>query len=285
MKNIKMVLIDLDGTLLNDYGRVSSRSTEVIEKLIDKDIKVVIATGRNYRQAKMLTKEVKGLHYLCSNGAYIKLNNEKILSNTLLPLDKLSTILSNIDLDNSLVFIQGRDEIRTNLSKSKGLINKFFTKGLKFILNPKKVISLFRKETGIGKFTKRIKDIKEYIDNTKEEFYKILVIGEKNELKILSKNIEELGLSISSSASGNIEINNEGVSKGIGLELLCKEFDIDIKDTMAIGDGGNDIEMLKRAGIGVVMGNSKNKELIKIANITTDTNKNDGVAKILETIL
>ncbi len=285
MKNIKMVLIDLDGTLLNDYGRVSSRSIEVIEKLIDKGIKVVIATGRNYRQAKMLTKEVKGLHYMCSNGAYIKLNNEKILSNTLLPLDKLSTILSNIDLDNNLVFIQGRDEIRTNLSKSKGLINKFFTKGLKFILNPKKVISLFRKETGIGKFTKRIKDIKEYIDNTKEEFYKILVIGEKNELKILSKNIEKLGLSISSSASGNIEINNEGVSKGIGLELLCKEFDIDIKDTMAIGDGGNDIEMLKRAGIGVVMGNSKNKELIKIANITTDTNKRDGVAKILETIL
>ncbi len=285
MKNIKMVLIDLDGTILNDYGRVSSRSIEVIEKLIDKGIKVVIATGRNYRQAKMLTKEVKGLHYMCSNGAYIKLNDEKILSNTLLPLDKLSTILSNIDLDNNLVFIQGRDEIRTNLSKSKGLINKFFTKGLKFILNPKKVISLFRKETGIGKFTKRIKDIKEYIDNTKEEFYKILVIGEKNELKILSKNIEELGLSISSSASGNIEINNEGVSKGIGLELLCKEFDIDIKDTMAIGDGGNDIEMLKRAGIGVVMGNSKNKELIKIANITTDTNKRDGVAKILETIL
>lgn len=285
MKNIKMVLIDLDGTLLNDYGRVSSRSIEVIEKLIDKDIKVVIATGRNYRQAKMLTKEVKGLHYMCSNGAYIKLNNDKILNNTLLPLDKLSTILSNIDLDNNLVFIQGRDEIRTNLSKSKGLINKFFTKGLKFILNPKKVISLFRKETGIGKFTKRIKDIKEYIDNTREEFYKILVIGEKNELKILSKNIEELGLSISSSASGNIEINNEGVSKGIGLELLCKEFAIDIKDTMAIGDGGNDIEMLKRAGIGVVMGNSKNRELIKIANITTDTNKRDGVAKILETIL
>ncbi len=285
MKNIKMVLIDLDGTLLNDYGRVSSRSIEVIEKLIDKGIKVVIATGRNYRQAKMLTKEVNRLHYMCSNGAYIKLNNDKILSNTLLPLDKLSTILSNIDLNNNLVFIQGRDEIRTNLSKSKGLINKFFTKGLKFILNPKKVISLFRKETGIGKFTKRIKDIKEYIDNTKEEFYKILVIGEKNELKILSKNIEELALSISSSASGNIEINNEGVSKGIGLELLCKEFDIDIKDTMAIGDGGNDLEMLKRAGIGVVMGNSKNKELIKIANITTDTNKRDGVAKILETIL
>ncbi len=285
MKNIKMVLLDLDGTLLNDYGVVSSRSKKAIVELIKKGIKVVIATGRNYRQANLLTKEIEGLNYLCSNGAYIELSSGKILDEILLPLDKISKILDNIDLEKNLVFLQSKDKIKTNLGKSKGLMHKFLLKGFRYLLNPMKVLSLLRKETGLGKYTKSIKDMKSYIQNTKEEFYKILVIGNREELIDVVKNIEELKVSISSSASGNIEINNEGVSKGIGLELLCKEFSIDIKDTIAIGDGGNDIEMIKKAGIGVVMGNSKNKELLNIANMTTDTNKNDGVAKILEKII
>ncbi len=214
MKNIKMVLLDLDGTLLNDYGVVSSRSKKAIVELIKKDIKVVIATGRNYRQANLLTKEIEGLNYLCSNGAYIKLSSGKILNETLLPLDKISKILDNIDLEKNLVFIQSKDEIKTNLGKTRGLMHKFLLRGFRYFFNPMRVLSLLRKETGLGKYTKSIKNIKNYIQNTKEDFYKILVIGNREELIEVGKNIEELKVSISSSASGNIEINNEGVSKG-----------------------------------------------------------------------
>lgn len=285
MKNIRMVLLDLDGTLLNQYGKISSRSKSIIKKLIDSDIKVVIATGRNLIQARMLTKDIEGLHYLVSNGAYVELADSRLINDNLLPKEKLVNILDSIDLDKTLVFLQGKDFIRTNLSKPKELFNKALSKGLKYLFNPKKMFAMLRKETTIGKVTKSVDDIKGYACKSTEEFYKVLAVGNREELVEVRKELKKLGLSISSSSSGNLEINNEGVSKGVALKLLCKEFNIDIQDTLAIGDGGNDVEMVKSAGKGVAMGNSINQELRKVADIITDSHDKEGVAKILEQIL
>jgi len=80
------------------------------------------------------------------------------------------------------------------------------------------------------------------------------------------------------------DIVKDGISKGSGITKFCEIFDIDMANTIAIGDGFNDVAMFKAAGYSVAMGNSLDK-VKQMANHVTDTNNNDGVAKFLESLL
>ena len=76
------------------------------------------------------------------------------------------------------------------------------------------------------------------------------------------------------------EVLPKGNNKGTGLKALVEKLGIKQEEVMAIGDGNNDVEMLEYANYGVAMGNATELAL-KSANYTTDTNKNDGVAKAI----
>ena len=87
-------------------------------------------------------------------------------------------------------------------------------------------------------------------------------------------------LSITTSLVNNIEINSGDAHKGAALLELCRQLDIDPAETMAFGDGLNDLTMLKTAGIGIAMGNAA-QQAKDVADFITDTNDNDGVAKAI----
>lgn len=77
------------------------------------------------------------------------------------------------------------------------------------------------------------------------------------------------------------DVNPQGQSKQVGIDIFCKHFNIDIAETMAFGDGGNDISMLKHVGIGVAMGNA-NPEVKEIADYITDDIDSNGIANALK---
>ena len=78
-----------------------------------------------------------------------------------------------------------------------------------------------------------------------------------------------------------VDVSALGCNKQLGIDLMCRHFGIDVTDTMAIGDGGNDIPMLRHAGIGVAMGNA-NETVKAEADYVTDTVDQDGIAKALQ---
>ena len=80
------------------------------------------------------------------------------------------------------------------------------------------------------------------------------------------------------------EVLPKNNNKGTGLKKLAEKLGIKQEEVMAIGDGNNDIEMLKFAGVGVAMGNGT-KMAKDAANYITDTNENNGVAKAIEKFL
>ena len=96
------------------------------------------------------------------------------------------------------------------------------------------------------------------------------------------KELEEIpGLVLTGSLGNNIEINAQGIDKGIGMIELGHRLGIDRDEIMACGDGDNDLEMLKAVGFGVAMGNAE--ESVKaVADYVTDTNEEEGVAKAVE---
>ena len=124
-------------------------------------------------------------------------------------------------------------------------------------------------------------DLKEYVKNN--NILKMIVFEDTNKelLNIVKEELKNIiGIEITTSGLDNIEIMNEGVNKGKAVSILCDYLNIHKDETIAFGDSYNDLSMLEYVGIGVAMDNAD--EYIKSrANIITDRNDNDGVAKAI----
>ena len=88
-------------------------------------------------------------------------------------------------------------------------------------------------------------------------------------------------LQLASSIAGNLEISAPGVSKGKALQKLCGLLGMPLGNAVAVGDGNNDREMLRNAGLSVAMANAA-PELIREADQTTEDCDHDGVALVIE---
>ncbi len=85
------------------------------------------------------------------------------------------------------------------------------------------------------------------------------------------------GLTVADSVGVGLEISKQGINKAVGLQTLCDYLGIDLDDTMAIGAGGNDVELLQTAGLGVAMGNA-GPDVAATADVVTDDCDHDGAA-------
>ena len=92
------------------------------------------------------------------------------------------------------------------------------------------------------------------------------------------------GIAVTSSMPNNLEINGEGASKGNAILLLARYLGLFPSQTMAFGDGENDLSMMELAGIGVAMDNG-NPALKKKADFIARSNEEDGVARVIEKLI
>ena len=264
MKNIKAIFIDLDGTLVGHDGIVSKETVDKLHELIGRGIKIVISTGRNYTQARKITKDIKGLWYITNNGAYVVDDNNILLFSKALEKDKfLKFIDEALGFKGLNIFVQNHEKIVTNSTawgRFKLAFNKDFHKKISF----SKIKAFFHKEASIGKEIKYLDKPRDYFINSKETWLKALVMGNREGIRYLSEKFKE-EYSISFSHSENIEVNAKCVSKGEAIKALCEILNININDTLCFGDSGNDIEMFKVVGVPVVMGNSEIEELHNLA--------------------
>ncbi len=101
-------------------------------------------------------------------------------------------------------------------------------------------------------------------------------------MRYLWKTVEEWGIvEVTGKSHQSMEITVKGITKESGLREVCEFMDISMDEIIAVGDGPNDYEMIKAAGLGVAMGNA-DEEIKKVADVITDTNVNDGVAKVIQ---
>jgi len=238
--DIKLIALDMDGTLLNDKQEVSVRTKDTIQRALANDIHVVLSTGRGFTTCYPYAEMLQLQSYLITaNGGEIWTVDKQLLQQNLLETDKI--------------------EKMWNLGKGIGVdMWMISTEGV------------FR-----GEAPERFDDYKwlkfgcQSTDETK-----------RNEM------MEQLsyfdGLELTNSLPINVEANPKGVSKAGALKFVCDSIGITMDHIMACGDSLNDIKMIQEAGIGVAMGNAQ--EAIKnVADVVTDTNNEDGVAKVIET--
>ena len=261
----KLIALDMDGTLLREDKTVSQRTKDAIKKAKDKGVTVVLATGR---PIEGVHKYLEELDMLGENDYVLSYNG------SLVQKSKTKEIISKVTL-------KGTDTTYLyNLSKEIGVnIHSFSEK--EGLITPKD-----NKYTRVEADINGIKFKEFSFDNIDPEdvMVKVMMIDEP---EILEKAIDKLPKDIYEkytvlrSAPYFLEFLNKDANKGTGVELLAKHLDIKPDEIITMGDAGNDLHMIEYAGLGVAMGNAF-EEIKKVANYITDTNENDGVAKVIE---
>lgn len=275
MKDIKLVALDLDGTLFDNSSRISKRNLTAIRSITDKGIHVVISTGRPFERIPFDQIKGTGINYaITANGSGIyEISTGKCLYENAMDEELVTPILN---------FLLTRDIHMDAFIGGKGY-------------TPVQCVETAQKLTVPS-------SIKNYIITTRTRLDNILQFIHENQLKV-----QKMTLNFYPAADGtlidhetvrkflvsnpsittvcggynNLEFTRADANKGVGLRKLAEILGVNPDATMAIGDTENDLAIIEAAGIGVAMGNATDAVKARADYVTT-TNTKDGVAAAIE---
>ncbi|WP_432205289.1 Cof-type HAD-IIB family hydrolase (plasmid) [Cetobacterium somerae] len=254
----KLVVSDLDGTLVNSEKCVSDYTKKIVSLLREKGIEFIIATGRNYKGARHIYETLNlNSVMICNNGSTIYDQNGNLIFQRTLD-SNISVEVLEIILKENCVFLACYG---TETYIGEGTLDKVNS----FLYSP------IESPTEISK------------DNLHSyTFEKIVIMDKDNDkLRKLSKIFNAYNeINAFISQDDYLDIVHFETSKGQALKAIANLKNIDLKNTIAFGDAFNDYEMLKFAGKGIVMANGFND--LKTEFETMDfTNNEHGVARYL----
>lgn len=260
----KMIVTDLDDTLLTSNGTISEENKQAIIKAQESGIKFVLASGRPTFAMKHLVKELQldkfGSYIITYNGAMIvdcKDFNE-IFTHNLLQEDIHS--LYNFSKENGVEIITYIGDDIISETKSEYVdVEITLTK-----MNFKKVDS-FKHSVEISAPKCIMLEEPQYLEKVQN---------------ILKKNHGDK-YSIAISKPYFLEVTKKDVDKGQTLLRLAKDLDINPEEIIAVGDSYNDVTMLQVVGLPVAVENAK-EELKSIAKFITTSNENHGLKTVIE---
>jgi Cof subfamily protein (haloacid dehalogenase superfamily) len=259
----KMIAVDMDGTLLKHDKTISDETLRAIKLARSKGVKLVLATGRPIEGIEKYLEELD----LINIDDYAISYNGVIVQNTL-----TKEIISR-----KTIAIEDLDYL-FQLSKNIGVnFHAFTNEGLIAPNMSKYTIH----ECEINNLQAKIVDFNTLDKNT--EVFKFMMIGEEDELDEATKNLPKEVFekyTVVRSAFCFLEFINKECNKGESIKTLANHLAIDISDVICIGDAGNDLHMIKYAGLGVAMGNAY-PEVKEVADYITKTNEDDGVAHVI----
>ncbi|OQP44831.1 hypothetical protein A4H97_10750 [Niastella yeongjuensis] len=256
---IKLIVTDLDGTLLNDQHEVPERFWEMADRLFSKGIKLAIATGRpHFSIAAKFQTIIDQLYSISDNGSLIVHDNTELLSKSLPPHEIQALVMAARGVDNAWPILCGREQWYLENS-DEALMNAV----LAYHSNFKVVNDLTKVEEAFLKVT--VYD-QAGAETNSHPHYKHF----ENRLKIAVGGAKWL------------DITRTDVNKGEAVQLLQSLNNISPDETLVFGDFMNDYEMMKTATYSYAMKNA-NPKLKEVANFVTDKDNNEaGVLDIIE---
>ena len=262
--NIKLIACDMDGTLLDDKKKISSRTAKAIAAAMEAGIMFVIATGRMYISAKPYAEQL-GLDVpiVTYNGALIRGSRSgKIFYEQPIKKETAQRVL--------------------DYCKEHHYYLQFYVGDACYI----------KEANAYSDYYERIQTIKlnpvgDNLYSAIGEPYKILITSEPEEHDAIMEGFKEHFsevLHITSSHPQFVELLDPAVNKWATIQKLAAQYNIQPEEIMCLGDSGNDLEMVANAGLGVAVGNAV-PEVKHSAKIITASNNEDGVAMAIEYVL
>lgn len=274
MHNIKLIALDLDGTLLDSDKNLSYENSAALEKAAEQGIEIVPATGRFYLGMPEIIRKLPYVRYVISiNGAQVyDVVNGRTVCGSEIPWERAVSVMERFD---------GIDVIYDCYQDGWGRITqRFYDTADRYAANIHSLEMIKNLRTPVP-------ELKEYLKQQAHGVQKVQAFFKDMELRseILGKLPAEFpDLVVTTSIVNNIEVNSREATKGNALKKLAEHLGIPISQTMSFGDDLNDITMLKAAGIGVAMGNA-DAEVKRAADFITDDCNNSGVANAVKHFL
>ena len=268
---IKLIATDLDGTFVDDRKQLIAENVQAFKECAEQGIQIVPTTGRTIVGIPEEIRNLPGVRYvITSNGATIAdLQSGEIISSRLMSAETVLRIMELArDSEDDIMY----DAYVDGVGYTK---QEFWDNLLHYVPNPA-VLDLVRKTR------KPVQDSIEHIRSLGADIEKInlFFVTEDARVRMRSVLADIPEVIVSSSLPNNLEINAAGADKGGALFRLAKLLGIRQEETMAFGDGENDISMLRMAGFGVAMENAE-EHVKAVANHITVTNNEAGVAVAL----
>lgn len=271
MSDIKLIAIDMDGTLLNSSHEITEENKAAILAASQKGIHIVISTGRPYSGIQADNVSPIGIHYaITANGAAIyRVPEMECLYSNVMSADLACPIIRELQKKDMHydAFIEGE---------------RYTEKSHQYVIDKLDILPATRELIRSTAFA--VDDLASYIEERHLDVQKMTLnfypladgtlADHDSVTRLLSSNPQVTYLC---GGHHNLEFTKAGVTKGSALKVLADMLKIPLESTMAIGDTENDLDIIRTAGIGVAMGNAI--DAVKdAADYVTCSNEESGVA-------
>jgi Cof subfamily protein (haloacid dehalogenase superfamily) len=256
-----LIVCDLDGTLLTPEHRLGDYTRWVLERLRERGMELVLASGRHFQDIRRLSDQLGGRGCLISsNGAAVHDRQARLVHRTVIDPECVDFLIGD-------PAFRG---VHINVYRSEDWL----------VERPEPYLLRYHQDSG---FAYRIIDL---ADVEREDVLKVFFYGEPTELKGLQGLIlERLGerLTTTFSLPVTLEVMAKGVSKGAALAREAEGLGIELSEVIAFGDGMNDQEMLRLAGTGIRMANADPRLKEALPDLEEiGSNAEESVARYLE---
>ncbi len=272
MHNTKgIIALDLDGTLLNSNKELTPGNLAALKRAANAGYEVVPTTGRFYGGMPQVIRELPFVHYAITiNGAQVAdLRTGEVLYRAELPWEQAVEIMTLLD-SHPVIYDCYQNNAAWMTASQKEHIDT--------------IVSSAHYRKMLHELRQSVPELKEVLCQRKQGVQKVQFFTDRPQLRLdLMAELPRLfsDLSVSSSVSDNVEINQLHANKGEALMALCAHLGLAREQTIAFGDGLNDLSMIREAGIGVAMANAQ-EEIKSAADRITLSCDEDGVAHFLE---
>ena len=261
MQKIKVVISDLDGTLLNSDHTISAYTKSVFQELHNQNYLIIVATGRHHMDAmSMISCFDFPIYLVTSNGARIHSPEKELLFSFDMNGDSVKSVLS-LDIDPEITTVLFKETV-WQTSKTNKKLNAF----QKDLAYPPQVVDFA--------------ELDEYnaikIFFTHDNHQKLVDLKER----ILEIHPDKFSHAFSLPIC--LEFMDKSVDKSVAISKILEKEGYSFEEAIAFGDGFNDEKMLEATGIGLLMGNAPDNLKSKLSHLEViSSNDEDGVAKYI----
>lgn len=264
----KALFFDIDGTLVNFQGKMPDSAGNALRQVQKKGHKIVICSGRSLCQIYPWLLDMKFDGIIAASGAYVECDAQVIYEHHM-ESRALVAAKTLLELADACYAAQTKDGIVATERGKRRMWERFRSMGLK-----EDVADQVWKNMQIDEHLEQRCDIEKL--NYFESQMSVAEIQEQ-----LSEYFDVTAMSFELPTDGSGEISSRGINKALGIQKYIEHVGITRKDTIAFGDGPNDFDMIKYAGIGVAMGNALDA-LKKQADYVTVGIDEDGIEHALK---
>ena len=274
MDDIRIIALDLDGTLLDSDKNLSEANRAALAAAAAKGILVVPTTGRFFGMMPPAVRDLPFVRYAITvNGAQVyDRETDTAIVREELPLEQALAIMRYLD---------GFDVIYDCYQDNWGRMTRAMQEKAEEYAQCPHYVKMIRE------FRKPYPDLKDYLAEQGRDVQKIMLFARDPAVRdrILADIQTHFdNLAVSTSTFNNLEINTATAHKGRAIERFAAHFGWTLANCMAFGDGLNDLSMVKMAGTGVAMANAA-PEVLAAADYVTLSNDDDGVAAAIHHFL